>query len=54
MEHGHAGAGAFLSPGDYCNQGADIDALGLRNGNGMEFAGKGYGCKTDERGMTEM
>lgn len=43
MEHGHAGTMAFLSPRDYCNQGADIAALGLRNGNEMEFAGKGYG-----------
>lgn len=45
---------AFLSLRDYYNQGANIVVSGLRNGNGMEFAGKDYGCKRDERGMVEM
>lgn len=41
----------FLSLSDYSNRGADIAALGLRNGNETEFAGKGNGCKRDKRGM---
>lgn len=50
-EHGDMSTVTFLSLRDYSNRRADIAALGLRNGNGTEFAGKGDGCKRDKRGM---